>query len=106
MSAVMQLREFASYATNPAPDTPPSSSQNQMDASIVRLRERAKTFATLALDQRIALVNAMQQGLLRVAERMVRAGCQAKGIAPGKPEEAEEWATGPWLSLIHIWGVK
>jgi acyl-CoA reductase-like NAD-dependent aldehyde dehydrogenase len=96
MSAVMKLREFTSYAASPALDAPPSSSQSQMDASTARLREGAKTFAKLSLDQRIALVNAMQQGFLRMAERMVRAGCKAKGIALGKPEEAEEWATGPW----------
>src|SRR3984957_12115247 len=92
----MKLREFTSYAASPALDAPPSSSQSQMDASIARLHEGAGTFAKLSLDQRIALVNAMQQGFLRVAERMVHAGCRAKGIAPDKPEEAEEWATGPW----------
>src|ERR1700689_2572684 len=96
MSAVMKLREFTSYATSPAVDAPPSSSQGQMDASIARLREGASAFAKLSLDQRIVLVNAMQQGFLRVTERMVHAGCKAKGIALGKPEEAEEWAAGPW----------
>jgi aldehyde dehydrogenase (NAD(P)+) len=53
-------------------------------------------FAKLSLDQRIVVVNAMQRGFLSVAKRMVQAGCKAKGIALGKPEEAEEWATGPW----------
>ena len=70
----MKLREFTSYAASPALDAPPSSSQSQMDASIARLHEGAGTFAKLSLDQRIALVNAMQQGFLRVAERMVHAG--------------------------------
>src|SRR5471030_2883624 len=96
MSAVIQLREFSSYTTGPAVDAPRSSSQRQMDAGIARLREGAKTFAKLSLDQRIVLVNAMQQGFLRVAKRMVQAGCKAKGITLGKPEEAEEWSTGPW----------
>jgi aldehyde dehydrogenase (NAD(P)+) len=96
MSAVMKLREFTSYAPSPAVEAPPSSSQSQMDASTARLREGAKTFAKLSLEQRIVLVNAMQQGFLRVAKRMVQAGCKAKGITVGKPEEAEEWATGPW----------
>jgi acyl-CoA reductase-like NAD-dependent aldehyde dehydrogenase len=96
MSAVMKLREFSSYAPTSAVDAPPSSSQSQMDASTARLREGAKTFTKLSLEQRIALVNAMQQGFLRVAKRMVQDGCKAKGITLGKPEEAEEWATGPW----------
>src|SRR6202167_2207256 len=96
MSAVMKLREFSSYAASPTVDAPPSSSQSQMDANTARLREGAKTFAKLSLDQRIVLVNAMQQGFLRLAKRMVQAGCKAKGITLGMPEEAEEWATGPW----------
>jgi hypothetical protein len=96
MNAVMQLREFTSYAASPTVDAPPSSSQSQMDASIARLREGAKTFAKLSLQQRIVLVNAMQQGFLRVAKPMVQAGCKAKGITLGTPEEAEEWSTGPW----------
>jgi len=96
MSAVMKLREFSSYAARPAMDAPPSSSQSQMDESIARLRQGAGGFANLSLEQRIVLVNAMQHGFLRVARRMVQAGCRAKGLTLGKPEEAEEWATGPW----------
>lgn len=96
MSAVMKLREFSSYSISPAVNAPPSSSQSQMDAAIKRLREGAKTFAKLSLDQRIALAEAMQQGYLRVAERSVLAGCKAKGITPGTPAAAEEWSTGPW----------
>src|SRR6202050_508872 len=96
MSAVMKLREFASYAANPQVDAPASSSQSQMEASIARLREGAKTSAKLALDGRSVLVTAMQQGYLSVAKRMVQAGCKAKGIALGTPGEAEEWSTGPW----------
>jgi hypothetical protein len=96
MSAVMKLREFTSYAASPALDAPPPSSQSQMAAAIARLREGAKIFAKLALEQRIVLVNSMQHGSLRVAARMVQAGCKAKGIKLGTPEEAEEWSTGPW----------
>jgi acyl-CoA reductase-like NAD-dependent aldehyde dehydrogenase len=96
MSAVLKLREFNSYATSPTAGAPPSSSQSEMDASIGRVREGANAFARLSVDQRIVLVNAMQQGYLRAAKRMVQAGCMAKGITLGKPEEAEEWSTGPW----------
>src|ERR1700683_2483176 len=96
MSAVMTLREFSSYAASLPLDAPPPSSQSQMAAAIARLREAAKTFAKLSLEQRIVLVNAMQQGALQVDNRMVQAGCKAKGIKLGTPEEAEEWSTGPW----------
>jgi acyl-CoA reductase-like NAD-dependent aldehyde dehydrogenase len=96
MSAVMRLREFTSYATNPAVDAPPSSSQGQMDGAIARLREGAKSLVKLSIDQRIMLVDSMQRGLLRVGKDMVEAGCKAKGIIPGSRQVAEEWSTGPW----------
>jgi acyl-CoA reductase-like NAD-dependent aldehyde dehydrogenase len=96
MSAVMQLREFASFGAGPAVDMPPFSSQGQMDAAIARLREGAKSLAKLSLGQRIMLVDSMQRGFLRVGKGMVGAGCKAKGIMLGTAQEAEEWSTGPW----------
>src|SRR5688500_19443004 len=96
MGAVTDLREFASYPIRPDLETPPPSTQAQMDGAIARLREGARIFAKLRLDQRIALARRMQYGYLRVAERTILAGCQAKGVAVGTPAEAEEWATGPW----------
>jgi len=96
MSAVMKLREFTSYATNPTVDVPPSSSQGQMDAAIARLCEGAKSLAKLSLDQRIKLADSIQQGFLRVGKGMVEAGCKAKGITLGTTQEAEEWSTGLW----------
>lgn len=96
MSAVMKLREFASYPVQASLSTSPPSTQRHMDAAIKRLREGAATLTRLSLDQRIALATTMQQGFLRIAARSVEAGCKAKGIALGTPAEAEEWATGPW----------
>jgi|SRR5450631_666118 hypothetical protein len=45
---------------------------------------------------RIALAGAMQKGFLRIAARMVEAGCLAKGLTMGTAAEAEKWANGPW----------
>ncbi len=96
MSAIPKLREYASYPIGPAAGVPPSSGQTEMGAAIARVREGASRFAKLSLEERIALAQSMQQGLLRVADRMVTASCEAKGIARRGPLEAEEWATGPW----------
>ena len=96
MSAATKLREFTSYTASAPVDTPPFSSQGQMDAAIARLCEGAKSLAKLSLDQRIMLVDSMQGGFLRVGKGMVEAGCKAKGIMPGTAQEAEEWSTGPW----------
>jgi acyl-CoA reductase-like NAD-dependent aldehyde dehydrogenase len=74
----------------------PAATHREMDNIISRLRQGAQKFASISIEQRIALAESMQRGYLRVAEAMVRAGCEAKGIVPGTPLEAEEWATSPW----------
>ncbi|HEX2218745.1 MAG TPA: hypothetical protein VHG35_08055 [Gemmatimonadales bacterium] len=76
--------------------------QRQLDEAVARLREAAPEFARLPIPERIALARSMQAGYLRVADRMVRAGCTAKGLPPGTPAEAEEWATGPWAVVRHL----
>ncbi len=91
-----QIREYSSYAARGAIGSPPNSSQGRIDSSVSALRREAGRFAALRIDQRIALADAMQQGYMRIAERSVQAGCKAKGITIGSPDEAEEWATGPW----------
>jgi aldehyde dehydrogenase (NAD(P)+) len=79
-----------------APKELPLSSQPQMDMALARLREGAKRFVGLTLDQRITLLTSMQKGLLHEAPEMVKAGCAAKHIELGTPLESEEWGTGPW----------
>ena len=91
-----QLREYSSYPTQSSTTTPRPTSQAEMDVTVAQLRKAAGGYATMPIEQRIALAESMQQGYLQVAERSVHAGCKAKGIAIGSPAEAEEWATGPW----------
>ncbi len=95
-----QFREFSSYPVNQSgqskAEIPPTSSQAILDEAITHLREAAWKFATLSIEKRIALASNMQQGLLKVVETMVQAGCKAKGIALGTNLEAEEWAAGYW----------
>ena len=74
----------------------------QLDQVVARLQEGAAAFVRLSLPERVALARAMQAGYLGIAERSVRAGCEAKGIPPGTPMEAEEWATGPWSVVRQL----
>jgi acyl-CoA reductase-like NAD-dependent aldehyde dehydrogenase len=90
-----QFREFSSYPTS-AKTNPPASSQAKLDETVLHLREAAWKFATLSIEKRIELATSMQQGLLKVVDAMVEAGCKAKGIAPDSNLAAEEWAAGYW----------
>jgi acyl-CoA reductase-like NAD-dependent aldehyde dehydrogenase len=74
----------------------------QLDQTVARLQEGSAAFVRLSLPERAALARAMQAGYLGIAERSVRAGCEAKGIRLGTPMEAEEWATGPWSIVRQL----
>ena len=69
---------------------------------MTRVREAARPFAKLSLDERVALARGMQAGYLRIAEESVRAACRAKGIPLGTPLEGEEWALGPLFVVRHL----
>jgi aldehyde dehydrogenase (NAD(P)+) len=73
-----------------------------MDRAVRRVREAAASFAALSLDERIALVDSIQRGTIRVAAAAVNIGCRAKGITPGSALEGEEWATGPVCVVRHL----
>jgi acyl-CoA reductase-like NAD-dependent aldehyde dehydrogenase len=73
-----------------------------LDQVVARLQEGAAAFVRLSLPERVELARAMQAGYLEIAERSVRAGCEAKGIPPGTPMEGEEWATGPWSVVRQL----
>jgi acyl-CoA reductase-like NAD-dependent aldehyde dehydrogenase len=102
IQAMDQFREFSSYPAQAKTETPPASSQAKLDETIAHLREAALKFSTLSMEKRIALVTAMQQGYVKVAEAMVQAGCKAKGIAPDSNLAAEEWASGAWGVVRHL----
>lgn len=96
------LREYSSYTTQFSAEMPPQSSQGFISETLTQLRNAAKEFATLTIEQRIALAESMQRGLMQVAEAAVQVGCKAKGITIGSPAEAEEWATNPWGSVRQL----
>ena len=95
-------KEFSSYSFTPAVASPAPTPRQRLDEAIARLREGAQAFVRLSIDGRIELARSMQQGYLKVAERSVAAGCQAKGIAVDTPAAGEEWALGPWMVVRHL----
>jgi aldehyde dehydrogenase (NAD(P)+) len=73
-----------------------------MDRAVEQVREAAASFAGLSLDERIALVDSIQRGTIRVAAAAVTLSCRTKGITPGTALEGEEWATGPACVVRHL----
>ncbi|MFQ5660986.1 MAG: aldehyde dehydrogenase [Gammaproteobacteria bacterium] len=95
-------KEFSYYDFLPVVASPAKSSFQHLDESINRLREGARQFAKLSIDERLQLAYSMQKGYLNVAERSVKAACKAKGIGIGTLLEGEEWATGPLCVVRHL----
>src|SRR5215210_5504066 len=79
-----------------------STGQAQLEATVARVRDGARKFARLSLDQRVELVNSMQAGYLRIARASVEAACAAKGIRLDTPLEGEEWTLGPWFVVRQL----
>lgn len=102
MTVDSQLNAYSNYAAQTPVETPAESSQSDISQKVAQLKAAANEFANLTIDQRIVLAQSMQHGLLQVAEAAVHAGCRAKGIAIGSPQEAEEWATNPWGSVRQL----
>ena len=92
----------SSGATAQAPSSPPPTARSRLDECVGRLREGARAFAALSIEDRLQLVRAMRAGYARAAPRSVEACCGAKRIAMGTPLEAEEWALGPWPVMRHF----
>src|SRR3954449_692868 len=91
------LTTISTRVAEPAP-----TSQPQLDEVVSRLKDRARKFVGLSLDQRVELARSMQAGYLRIARASVEAACMAKGIALGSALEGEEWTTGPWFVVRHL----
>jgi len=80
----------------------PVSSESEIDAKVLGVKEAAGLWAGLPIEERIALARSMLAGYHRVADRSVREACAAKGIPLGTPLEGEEWTTGPWCVIRHL----
>jgi aldehyde dehydrogenase (NAD(P)+) len=80
-------------------EMPGSTALPRLDELVARLREGAPKWAQLPIAEKIAIARRMQQGYLRIAERSVLAACAKKGVAPGTPQEGEEWLAGPYVTV-------
>jgi hypothetical protein len=97
MTMAIMTTAGSSAIAEPQPTTQP-----QLDRVVARLKEGARKFAGLSLDDRMQLARAMQVGYLGVARASVEAACAAKGIPLGGPLEGEEWTLGPWFVVRHL----
>lgn len=101
MTATVLKKQFSDFEVNQS-QTPKNSSFEQLEQLLKGLHVGAARFAELSLDERISLADSMQQGYLNVANAMVKAECNHKGLPLDTPAEAEAWALGPTFVIRHL----
>jgi aldehyde dehydrogenase (NAD(P)+) len=84
-------------------EAPPPTDRGRLDEAVVRVRAGARTWALAPLREKAALARALLAGAARNAERMVRAGCEAKGLPFDAPAAGDEWLAGvyPVLRMLR-----
>ncbi|MFT5355099.1 MAG: hypothetical protein ACI9KE_002315 [Polyangiales bacterium] len=80
----------------------PPTSQSECDGALAVLRDSAAEWAGLGLSARLEILESLRLSTYAIAERWVQAGCKAKQIQLGTPDEAEEWLGGPAVLLRNI----
>lgn len=83
---------------------PKSTEPSRLDEMVSRLQAGSKTWAVLPISEKIAVAERLLAGWMKVVERLVAAGVEAKGITPGSPQEGEEWLAGayPTVRILRL----
>jgi aldehyde dehydrogenase (NAD(P)+) len=74
----------------------------QLDGVAGRVRDAARGFAQLAVEERLALLRRLRVDFHAVSEATVFAACRAKGIDPTSSLVGEEWLQGPLITLRYL----
>ncbi len=75
---------------------------SELDAAIEALTEGKDRFATLAISDRINLIDHAVDGIRAVEEAWIARACEAKGLDPAAPNSGEEWLGGPMVTLRNL----
>jgi acyl-CoA reductase-like NAD-dependent aldehyde dehydrogenase len=78
------------------------STQEEIDAALQTLQAHKDAWVALTIDERILLIDRLIKDFAAVADRLVAASCEAKGIASDSPLVGEEWSIGPFTTLKNL----
>lgn len=74
-------------------------SSARLEMLLTRLAAHRQEWATLAVQERIALLRHVRARIPAAADRWIALSNAAKGIAADSPLQGEEWTSGPWALL-------
>lgn len=79
--------------------------QSQYDADLHALDAAKHDWARLPVDKRIALLQAVKDALMQVAEGWATTAARKKRIPAGSPLVGEEWISGPYALMAGCNGL-
>ncbi|RIJ71089.1 aldehyde dehydrogenase family protein [Nakamurella silvestris] len=77
-----------------------------LDAAVVHLAARARTWARLPVREKIAHLDRIHTRIGEQAAEWVRSAAAAKGLAPRTALVGEEWLSGPYAALTWVEAVR
>ncbi len=98
----MTALQHGSAAIPEAKASIPPTSHDDIDEALAILSDNADAWVKTSIDERIRILDELVASTHRVAERWVRAACDAKGVRRGTPGEGEEWLGGPVVVLRNL----
>ncbi len=94
--------EHASLEMSASARSQSSTAHDAIDRALQDLVDHASAFAALSPTDRAALLRACMPRVSSVAERWVRAACDAKGLPFDGPSSSEEWLAGPMATIRNL----
>ena len=73
-----------------------------LDAIVAGLQAHSAEWVSLALSEKVAMLDRLRPRIMAEADAMVRETQRAKGIDPATVWGAEDWITGPWAFLQGV----
>lgn len=92
----------AASSARSAGSTPAATPRPEIDAAVAAVAAASGSWWSLALDERIALLDVLIRDFLAVALRWVEAANRVEGIAADGPFGGEEWIAGPYLVVRNL----
>ena len=96
---VRTFRGMQAQPTIPAQEAQAPTLHPQLDAVVAALQQRKQAWATLAIPEKVKLLEQLVQDTRHCAEQWVARACTAKGIPLDSPLAGEEWTSGPWALM-------
>lgn len=78
------------------------STHEEIDAAVQAVQAQKDAWVALSIEQRLTLLDRLIKDFAAVADRIVSASCEAKGIADASPLVGEEWSMGPFATLKNL----